>query len=251
MGRLLVQGVIECSREHSDNQRRYYAKPEPIEESILVVDLFAMLDADSNNDIHMNAAEWKVTDWVPSKMAQQTADTYWAILIGTEERYGCIFMNGQDRCVVGFDEVAQYIEDEGYEQSAADGYWYPLTPTPITFEGPIPAEPATHSDLADALFLMLDGNSSGDINTRIANNKCSDWVPDKMDQQTSDTYRSIVNGTEEIFGCSRYNNSGDCVISYADVLQYITDYNYMQSADDGYWFPDTLVSIQPIELNAS
>jgi len=103
-------------------------------ENELVVDLFEMLDADSNDDIHMNAAEWKVKDWVPSKMTQQTADTYWEILIGTEERYGCLFVNSQDRCVVGYHKVAQYIEDEGYWQSPDDGYWYkdlPVSTQPV------------------------------------------------------------------------------------------------------------------------
>jgi len=38
-------------------------------------------------------------------------------------------MNNQARCVVSFDNVAKYIEDEGYEQDEEDGYWYALTPT--------------------------------------------------------------------------------------------------------------------------
>lgn len=101
------------------------AAPLPvIEENQLVVDLFKMLDADSNDDIHMNAAENKCRDWVPSKMTQQTSDTYWEILNGTEDRYGCLFINAANRCVVGYEEVERYIEDEGYWQSPDDLEWY-------------------------------------------------------------------------------------------------------------------------------
>jgi hypothetical protein len=38
------------------------------EESDLAIDLFAMLDTNNNGDIHMNAAERKCDDLVPSNM---------------------------------------------------------------------------------------------------------------------------------------------------------------------------------------
>lgn len=179
-----------------------------------------MLDGDSNGDILIPVAKTKCTDWVPSRMDQQTADTYWNIVKGTENSFGCIGrINGG--CLVGYWEVVRYIEVEGYKQSSIDGYWYAN---------------ALQSELADDLFRMLDGSRSNDINLRFANQKCTNWVPYRMNSQTAEMYREIVNGTKSQFGCYRMEFGGDCVVVYWDVVRYIESANYTKRPENGEWY---------------
>ena len=51
-------------------------------------------------------------------MTQETSDLYMEILTGTQERYGCSRENDNGICIVGFNDVDAFIEDEGFEADA-------------------------------------------------------------------------------------------------------------------------------------
>ena len=88
-----------------------------------------MFDFDMNMEIVIVEAKAKRKYLVgSSKMDQQTSDTYWKVLLGTENRYGCVKRINDGECVVSHESVAKYTDDEGYELSVEDGYWYATTP---------------------------------------------------------------------------------------------------------------------------
>jgi len=145
--------------------------------NVLADAMFLMFDNTSSGDFNTRLALRRCTTFVPSIMDQQTANTYREIIYGAQYMNGCASVNGRGDCVIDYDRVANYIQDEQYEQSSENGYWY------------------APKYLADDLFLMFDLSDSGDFNTRLALNRCTQWVPSRMNQQTSDTYREIITGT--------------------------------------------------------
>ena len=92
----------------------------------LADDLYTMLDTDKDQLIKKPLAMKQLKNWVPSKMSQETAKTYWNVLSGTEKRYGCVKRAGKKlNCFIGYDDVAQYIKDEDYLKDSTSGLWTP------------------------------------------------------------------------------------------------------------------------------